>query len=124
MNADDYVAEANRQLSDSKFYKKLTHNTTPVHAERMNNAIEKLKEGLIKENIAKGSYESKTCKFTLNPKIHKEGNQGRPVISSVDYHSSDITKYIDYHLQPEVYKLNSYTKDSTGTMNKLVNIKD
>ena len=73
MDLDDYVAEANRQLSYSMFYKKLTHNTTPVHPERINNAIEKVREeGLIKENIAKElkSYESKTSKFTLNPKIH------------------------------------------------------
>ena len=51
MDVDDYVAEANRQLSDSKFYKKLTHNPTPVHAERISKAIEQFKEeGLITEN--------------------------------------------------------------------------
>ena len=60
MDVDDYVAEANRQLSDSKFNKKLTHNPTTLHAERINKAIEQFKEeGLITENITKGlkSYE-------------------------------------------------------------------
>ena len=126
MDVDDYVAEANRQLSDSKFYKKLTHNPTPVHAERINKAIEQFKEeGLITENITKGlkSYEPLTSKFSLYPKIHKKGNPGRPVISSVDCHSSKISKYVDHHLQPEVCKLKSYTKDSTDAMNKLAEIK-
>ena len=125
MDVDDYVAEANRQLSDSKFYKKLTHNPTPVHAERINKAIEQFKEGLITENITKGlkSYEPQTSKFSLYPKIHKDGNPGRPVIISVDCHSSKISKYVDYHLQPEVCKLKSYTKDSTDAMNKLAEIK-
>ena len=49
MDVDDYVAEANRQLSDSKFYKKLTHNPTSVHAEHINKAIEQFKEGLIRK---------------------------------------------------------------------------
>ena len=54
MDVDDYVAEDNRQLSDSKFYKKLTHYPAALHVERINNTIEKFKEkGLIKENIAK-----------------------------------------------------------------------
>ena len=34
-------------------------------------------------------------------------------------HSMQISKYVDYHLQPEVVKLKSYTKDSTDTINKI-----
>ena len=89
MDIDDYVAEANRQLSDSKFYKKLKHNPTPVHAERINKAIEQFKEeGLITENITKGlkSYEPQTSKFSLYPQIHKEGNPGQSSVQLIVTH--------------------------------------
>ena len=48
---------------------------------------DKAAEGLITQN-------------PRSPKIHKEGIFGRPVISSVNCHSSKISKYVDYHLQP------------------------
>ena len=37
--------------------------------------------------------------------IHKQGNPGRPVISSVNCHTSNISKYVDYHLQPIVQQI-------------------
>ena len=125
MDVDDYVKEANRQLDDSTFYKKLPQDPTPIHEERINNTISKFKdEGLITEKVAEGlkTNNPKTSKFSLNPKIHKEGNPGRPVINSMDCHSANISKYVDYHLQPEVCKLKSYTKDSTDAIHKLSKI--
>ena len=118
MHVERYVAEANRELSDNNFYRKLNHDPTPTYAERINNTIEQFKEeGLITETIAKGlkTHNPKTSNLYLNPKIHKEGSPGRPVISSIQCHSSNISKYVDYHLQPEVTKLRSYTKDSTDS---------
>ena len=69
-------------------------------------------------------HNPKTGKFSLLPKVHKAGNPGRQIISSVECHSSHISKYVDYHLQPKVVKLKSFTKDSTDTVNKISNIKD
>ena len=40
----------------------------------------------------------------------------------MDCHSANISKYVDYHLQPEVCKLKSYTKYSTDAINKLSKI--
>ena len=127
MDVKDYIAEAHRQLNDKKYYKRLNNDPTPTYTERINNAIESFKEtGLIKDKVAEGlkTFNPKTSKFSLNPKIHKVGNPGRPVISSIECHSSNISKYVDYHLQPEVLKLKSYTKDSTDTINKLREIND
>ena len=53
----------------------------------------------------------KTPEFHLLPKIHKANNPGRPVISSVNCHTSRISEFVDYYLQPEVKKLKSYVKD-------------
>ena len=40
-------------------------------------------------------------------KVRKEGNPGRPVVSSLDFHA---TKYIDQQLQPPVKELMSYVR--------------
>ena len=55
MDVTSYIAEADRQLNNEEFYKKITHDPTQLHAERINNTIDQLKgEGLISEKVAKG----------------------------------------------------------------------
>ena len=53
------------------------------------------------EDIADGlkPIEPRMPRFYLLPKIHKEGNSGRPVISSVNCHTSKISSFVDYHIQ-------------------------
>ena len=58
------------------------------------------------------------------PKVHKANNPGRPVVSSVACHSSIISKYVDYYLNPVTQKLNSYVRDTTDFINKLSKVKD
>ena len=122
MDVDDYIKEANRQLNDKEFYRQLSNDPTATYAERIHKAVDKFQsEGLLTDKVAKGLkiHNPKTSKFNLNPKVHKKNNPGRPVIDSVNCHSSMISKYVDFHLQPEVCKLKSYVKDSTDTINKL-----
>ena len=93
-----------------------------MYADRVNKAIDKFKEeGIISEKVAEGlkTTNPKTDKLNLCPKIHKEGNQGRAIINSRECHTANISKYVDFHLQPEVGKLKSYVKDSTDEINKL-----
>ena len=61
----------------------------------------------------------KTPEFHLLPKTHKANNPGRPVISSVNCHTSRISELVDYYLQPEVKKLKSYVKDTTDFIKKI-----
>ena len=59
---------------------------------------------LLEENI-------KTAEFQLLPKIHKAiNNPGRIGISSINCHTSRISEFVDYYLQPEVKKLNPMLK--------------
>ena len=44
--------------------------------------------------------------------MHKQGNPGRPVISSVNCLTSNISKYLDYHLQPIVQQIPPYIEDT------------
>ena len=48
---------------------------------------------------------TKKPEFHLLPKINGANNPGRPVISSVNRHTSRISEFVDYYLQPEVKKL-------------------
>ena len=47
-----------------------------------------------------------TPEFHLLPKIHKANNPGRPVISSVNCHTSRISELAYYYLPSEAKKLN------------------
>ena len=59
----------------------------------------------------------KPGRFYTIPKIHKPGNPGRPVVSNISHPTEWISLFIDFHLQPLVTKLPSYT-----TNKKLNNI--
>ena len=119
---DDYIQEANRQLDNKEFYKKLTIDTTEINRIKVNRTINELKSShLLNEKIAHDllSSEAKTPQFKMLPKVYKEGNPGRPVVSSIDCHTTKISKYIDNQLQPHVKELKSYVKDSTDFMRKI-----
>ena len=57
--------------------------------------------------------------------MHKQGNPGKPVISSVNCHTSIISKYVDYHLQSVVQKISSYIQqDISDFLRKISTIPD
>ena len=80
---------------------------------------------MINENIANGlkNPSPRTPQFYISPKIHKEGNPGRPVVSSINCHTANISKYVDYHLQPIVKQIPSYVKDTNDFINKINAVK-
>ena len=78
---------------------------------------EKVAEGLKKEN-------PRTSKFYLRSKIHKKGNPGCPVISLFTCHTSNISKYADYHFQSVVQKIPLYAKGTKDFIQKLNQIEE
>ena len=62
--------------------------------------------------------------FYTTPKVHKEDIPGRLVISFIDFHTSNLFKFIDHYLQPHAKALPSYVKDTTDLINKHENVKD
>ena len=114
MDLKDYIKEAERQLNNTKNNRKLQEDPTATNMKLVNDTIERFKkQKLINEKVAEGlkRNDPKTPKFYLRSKIHKEGNPGRPVVSSVNCHTANISKYVDYHLQPIVNEIPSYVKD-------------
>ena len=121
-NVTEYIKEANRQLSDTAFYKKVPTNPTSEHAALVTNALDNLKHrGLIDEKTAEGlkPVDPSTPKLYMLPKIHKKDNPGRPVVSSVGCHTEQISSYVDHHLQPFNKELESYVKDTTDFVRKI-----
>ena len=114
LDIKDYIDEANRQLNDTNNYEQLDFDPTELHTEKKNENLLTLRtaNSLLEEKI-------KTPEFHLLPKIHKANNPGRPVISSVHCHTSRISEFVEYYLQPEVKKLKSYVKDTKDFIKKI-----
>ena len=123
IDVEDYVKEAEHQLSNKDGYKKLQYDPTQTHSRLVNDTITRFKnDKLITENIAKGLQD--TPKLYTRSKIHKTGNPGRPVVSSVNCHTYTISKYVDFHLQPIVKNIPSYVRDTTDFLQKLDKVKN
>ena len=93
LDIKDYIDEANRQLNDTNNYKQLDFDPTELHTEKIKSEINNLKnENLLTLETADSFLEekTKTPEFHLLPKIHKANNPGRPIISSVNCHTSRI----------------------------------
>ena len=122
VDVDDYVQEPNRQLESKEFYEKLTVDTTEINRIKVNRTVNELKSShILNEKIANDllTSEAKTPQFKMLRKVHKDGNSGRPVVSSIDCHTTRISKYIDNRLQPHIKQLKSYVKDCTDFIRKI-----
>ena len=96
LDIQDYINEANRQLNDTNNYEQLDFDPTELHTEKIKSEISNLKNDNLLSKLSKQTANSlleekiKTPEFHLLPKIHKANNPGRPVISSVNCHTSRI----------------------------------
>ena len=120
MDVNDQVDEANRQLQDTQYYRKLNYDPTDTNIIR--NTLEEFKKNNdLDEDIAERlePFEPRTPRFYLLLKIHKESNPGRPVISSVNCHTSKMSSFVDYHIQDSAQPLKAYVRDTTQFINKI-----
>ena len=94
------------------------------HSKLVNDTIDRFKkENLLPNKLAEGlkSINPKPPKFYISPKIHKENNPGRPVINSFNCQTSEISCFVDHHLQPLVREIPSYIKDTNDFINTINN---
>ena len=121
-DVEEYIKEANRQLHNKEYYKKVNKDLTNMHNTHVNEAINELQSSRkISKQLADALKidEAKTSKFYTLPKIHKSGNPGRPIVSAIDAPTSKISEFVDHNLQPHVEKLKSHIKDTTHFINKI-----
>ena len=120
-----YIDECNRQLNDSKFYKRLNEDKTADIQKRVTLYVNRMyHDGLINDKTRQYLIQTdvKPGRFYILPKIHKPGNPGRPIVSSNSHPTERISQFVDYHLQPLVHKLPSFVKDTNDFLNKLLTI--
>ena len=80
-----YIDECNRQLNDSKFYKRLNEDITADIQTRVTYYVKKMyHDGLINDKTRQYLIQTdvKPGRFYILPKIHKPGNPGRHIVSS------------------------------------------
>ena len=125
MNKNDYIFEANRQLSNTKHYKKLRTPIYPRTARKINVILAKL---LKDKRITQSEYEylkpplmPRERRLYLLPKIHKSTDKwtvpekippGRPIISDCESESYRVSEFIDSFLAPLATKHPAYVRDT------------
>ena len=122
MDRDWYINECLRQLNDTKFYRQLDIDQTSDVQTRIQFYIKRLhKDNIIDDKTKRFLIQTdpKPGRFYILPKIHKQGNPGRPIVSSNGHPTERISQFVDYHLKPLVHKTASFIKDTTHFLNKL-----
>ena len=126
-NKVDYTKEGLRQLSDTKFYKKIARNIT---LENRNKVQELIDELFLHKEISEKCYKflsrggTRTSVFYMLPKIHKNvvPPPGRPIVSSVNNPTEKISMMLNITLQPCVGQTKSYIKDTSDFIQKISSI--
>ena len=105
MDKVDYLEEANRQLTEETFYKKLDSDPTKEFSTRITQELKIMKEN---SHIDKTTFDylkpdkPKAGRFYLLPKTHKVNNPGRPIVSANEHPTEQISEFIDFHLRLHV----------------------
>ena len=117
MDYNWYVDECLRQPTDNKYYQKQTKDLTEEIQQRIKEYTSRMyNDKLIDEKTYKyltSNPNPRAGGFYILPKIHKQGNPGRPIISSNGHPTERISEFVDYPLKPLEQTLPSYIKDTT-----------
>jgi hypothetical protein len=119
---EEYQAEAYKQLSDKTFYRKVGRDNTLTIAKEIDLL---LREAFDQGNLSldQRNYlsivEPRTPCFYMLPKIHKNGNPGRPIVSACGGPTSKLSAFVDAHLKQVVPRIPSYLRDTTHFLQRL-----
>ena len=122
MSRERYIAEANRQLSDTDVYKQVSSAVVFDVIEEVKDILSRLqKSGVITEDMATYAVpvDSKPARFYILPKVHKTGCPGRPIVSAVGSPTEGLSELVDHFIQPFVPNIPSYTRDTQDFLDKL-----
>ena len=125
MDSQQYILEANRQLNNPKYYKKIDNNFHSFTLQKIRPIIQSLyyKKYLTakQRDFLYGSDTPRNRLFYLLPKIHKPPSTwtvphavppGRPIVSDCSSATYNISQYIDHFLGPLSSRHPSYLKDT------------
>lgn len=134
MQTEHYLYEAQRQLNDKNYYKKLTRPIYPDNKIKIHNILTRMyRDGFISDKqlqYLSGPTDPRPRRFYILPKIHKKPDtwtipnkmpQGRPIVSDINSESYRISEYVESFLQPLACKHASYIKNSQDFIEKIKN---
>ncbi|XP_070579506.1 uncharacterized protein [Ptychodera flava] len=124
MDKSEYIRKCEEQLNNDTYYTQLESDPTEKYMTELERAIQRWKrKKWISHSIAKELIpkEPKPGHFYGLPKIHKDGIPLRPIIPQCQALTSQLSRYVDYHLQPIVKSLPSYIKDTNHHLEDLQN---
>jgi hypothetical protein len=136
MDKTNYIIEAERQLNNESFYKKINEPIFPETSKQYQTILKSMmNDKLIKpQQVAylMPKDNPRPRRFYLLPKIHKDISKwtvrnkmppGRPIVSDCSSESYQIAEYLDYHLQPISKNHKSYIKDTYDFLKKIKDLK-
>lgn len=125
MDREQYILEAQRQLNDTTYYKKLDKpiymDTVPLIQEILSKLKKKRVINAKQFEYLQGDLRPRERRFYILPKIHKDPTtwtvpfevpKGRPIVSDCSSESYRTTELLDHFLNPLSVRHPSYVKDT------------
>jgi len=102
-----YIQEGQKQLSDQRFYEKLTADPLQEYQHKVKTTVTEMISTCALPPSAKNLVVTtpRTSRFYLLPKIHKPNNPGRPIVSACSCPTENISANLDEVLAPFVKSL-------------------
>ena len=122
MSRERYIAEANRQLSDTDVYQQVSSTVFFDVIEEVKDILSRLrKSGVITKDMAAYAVpvDSKPARFYILPKVHETGCPGRPIVSAVGSPTEGLSVLVDHFIQPFVPNIPSFILDTQDCLDKL-----
>ena len=113
----EYLNEAYRQLTNRAHYRPLAKDPTVITTREINLYIDEIEKKKIIDQTTASFLKIKNPRtpiFYMLPKIHKENNPGRPIISQTNGPTEKISQFLDFFLKPLAAKTDSYLKDTNS----------
>ena len=121
-----YIIECERQLNNQQHYRIIQTDPTKEFYQQISRIINEAHNLNIIDDKTKESLHVKhprIARFYTLPKIHKEGNPGRPIVNGIGTITEKLSAYIDHHIRALVPQIPTYIKDTTHFINTIEGIK-
>ena len=119
----DYIHNALEHLNDPHTYRVLDGNPTSNICTGINHfLLDFLKKGVLDEDMVafcSPPKKARPARLYFLKKIHKTPMGIRPIVSSCDCPTENISQFLDYWLQPIMRNLPSFLKDTSQLINEL-----
>lgn len=136
LSREQYIFEAERQLNDKNYYKKLDKplywETIPMVGDILSSLLKKKFINRKQFKYLVGDSQPRERRFYILPKIHKDPANwtvpyeippGRPIVSDCGSDTYNTAEYLDFYLGPLSIKHPAYVKDTYHFVSMVKNLR-